>query len=166
MLVTVKGAGSWCKKAWLPTCKLPDSRQLSIGGGEKELESRLCQDLTTTAQVSHLRTHLLISNNTVLPDLWGGGRAVTPTEVALRPTHISPSSLTHLVVYRCEQVAWVADEVQESIFYKASCSGISNEHPVWKSLNSPSSGRTHLDAPSLPRKKDNTSYGSRDGTLG
>lgn len=72
MLVTVKGAGSWCKKAWLPTCKLPDSRQLSIGGGEKELESRLCQDLTTTAQVSHLRTHLLISNNTVLPDLWGG----------------------------------------------------------------------------------------------
>lgn len=53
MLVTVKGVGSWCKKAWLPTCELlPGSRQLSVGGGEMGLESRLCQDLTTTTPVS------------------------------------------------------------------------------------------------------------------
>lgn len=52
-LVTVKEAGSWCKKAWLPTCQLPCSRQLSIGAGEMGLESWLCQDLTTTTtQVS------------------------------------------------------------------------------------------------------------------
>lgn len=55
--------------------------------------------------------------------------------------------------------------MQESIFYKASCSGTSVEHPVCEPLNSLSPGMTHLDALSLPRQEDDIPFGSRDGIL-